>query len=102
EIWKVVRRLNAFVEEMKPWELAKDDGRAAELDKVLCALVDGLRCVAVALAAFVPRTAQAILEALGQSTDVAWENVAPGKTDRVAGIEASEPLFPRIDAPAAA
>src|SRR6202011_5873248 len=24
EIWKVVRRLNAYVEESKPWELAKD------------------------------------------------------------------------------
>jgi len=101
EIWKVVRRLNAYVEETKPWELAKDDTRAAELDEVLYGLVDGLRCVAVALAAFVPRTATAILEALGQPVDIVWENVAPGKTSRVEGIEASEPLFPRLDAPAA-
>jgi methionyl-tRNA synthetase len=102
EIWKVVRRLNAFVEETKPWELAKDDATADELDRVLFGLVDGLRCVAVALAAFVPHTAAAILEALRQPGDLSWENVAPGKTATVAGIEAARPLFPRIDAPAAA
>src|SRR5690348_4023767 len=65
EIWKVVRRLNAYVEESKPWELAKDDARAEALDAVLYELADGLRCVAVALAAFVPGTSAVILEALG-------------------------------------
>jgi methionyl-tRNA synthetase len=102
EIWKVVRRLNAYVEETKPWELAKDDARAGELDEVLYDLVDGLRCVAVALHAFVPQTSSVILEALGQPADVAWENVAPGRARGFTGVEASQPLFPRIDAPAAA
>ena len=33
EIWKLVRRLNQYVEETRPWELAKDEarGRAARL-----------------------------------------------------------------------
>ena len=34
-----------------PWQLAKDEARAAELDRVLYDLADGLRVVAVALAA---------------------------------------------------
>jgi methionyl-tRNA synthetase len=101
-IWKIVRRLNAYVEETKPWELAKDDRRAADLDQALSDLVDGLRCIAVALSAFVPQTSAAILERLKQSGDLAWENVAPGRTEGVAGIEAAPPLFPRLDAPAAA
>ena len=100
-IWKIVRRMNAYVEETKPWELAKDDRRAADLDQALSDLVDGLRCIAVALSAFVPRTSAAILERLKQSGDLAWENVAPGRTEAVAGIEAVPPLFPRLDAPAA-
>jgi len=102
EIWKVVRRLNAYVEETKPWELAKDDARSGALDEVLYNLADGLRCVAVALAAFVPRTSAAILEALGQPDDLAWENVAAGKTPELTDIAAAPPLFPRIDAPPAA
>ena len=32
EIWKLVRRLNQYVEETKPWELAKDDSAADRLD----------------------------------------------------------------------
>jgi methionyl-tRNA synthetase len=102
EIWKVVRRLNAYVEETKPWELAKADRHAAALDQVLFDLVDGLRCIAVALSAFVPQTSVAILEALSQPGDLAWENVAPGRTVDAAGIEPAPPLFPRLDAPAAA
>ena len=102
EIWKVVRRLNAYVEESKPWELAKDDARSETLDQVLYDLADGLRCVAVALAAFVPGTSAAILEALGQPETPAWENVAAGKTPALEDIAAAPPLFPRLDAPAAA
>jgi methionyl-tRNA synthetase len=101
-IWKVVRRLNAYVEETKPWELAKDEANAAALDQVLYDLADGLGCVAVALAAFVPSTSAAILEALGRPTALDWETVAPGRTGRLEGIEPAAPLFPRIDEPAAA
>jgi methionyl-tRNA synthetase len=101
-IWKIVRRLNAYVEETKPWELAKDEENAAALDTVLYDLADGLRCVAVALAAFVPSTSSAVLEVLGSPTGIEWENVAPGKTPELEGIEPAAPLFPRIDEPAAA
>ena len=103
EIWKVVRRLNAYVEETKPWELAKEDRQAEALDEVLYDLADGLRSVAVALHAFVPRTSAAILDALGQPADaVAWRNVGPGKLGELTDVAAAPPLFPRLDAPAAA
>ena len=102
-IWDYVRRLNRYVEESKPWELAKDETRAEELDRVLYALADGLRVAAIALAAYVPETATRILEALKQPPlDHAWDHVAAGGTVAVTGIEAAEPLFPRIDAPATA
>jgi methionyl-tRNA synthetase len=100
-IWQQVRTLNALVEQRKPWELAKDKGRTAELDATLYALADGLRAVAVALAAYLPETAPRILAALGQPEDLAWENVAPGKTTSAAGIEPAPPLFPRVDVAAA-
>jgi methionyl-tRNA synthetase len=101
-IWKEVRSLNALVEERKPWELAKDEARAPELDRTLYELADGLRAVAIALSSYLPETAPRILEALRQSDDLTWEGVAPGRTAAAEGIEAAEPLFPRVDAPTAA
>jgi len=101
-IWEVVRALNRHVETTAPWQLAKDESRAAELDAVLYDLVDGLRVVAVALAAYVPETSAAILEALRQSPEAGWEQVACGLTEAVTEIGPAAPLFPRVDAPTAA
>ena len=94
--WEVVRRLNRHVEQTAPWELAKDDGRAEELDQVLYELADGLRALAVALAAFVPETSERILAALGQPLELGWEGVAPGRATAAEGIEPAAPLFPRV------
>jgi methionyl-tRNA synthetase len=101
-IWEVVRALNRHVEATAPWQLAKDEARADELDAVLYDLVDGLRAVAVALYPYVPTTTPRILEALGQPEDFDWDAVAYGRTLEASGIEPAEPLFPRIDAPATA
>jgi methionyl-tRNA synthetase len=101
-IWKEIRSLNALVEERKPWDLAKDDSRAGELDATLYELADGLRAVAIALFSYLPETAPRILEALGQPDDLAWEMVAPGLTVSADGIEPAAPLFPRVDESATA
>ena len=101
-IWDYVRRLNRHVEQTKPWELAKDPARSADLDRALYELADGLRIAAIALSAYLPETSERILEALRQPLDFAWNNVAYGRTDAISGIEAAQPLFPRIDEPATA
>jgi methionyl-tRNA synthetase len=101
-IWEVVRSLNRHVEQNAPWELAKDEARKDDLDRVLFDLADGLRVLAVALAPFMPGTAPLILSALGQAQDVAWEGVRAGGTAAADGLEPAQPLFPRIDAPAPA
>ena len=101
-VWELVRRLNRHVEQTAPWELAKDDARGEELDQVLYELADGLRAVAVALAAFVPETSERILSCLRQPADLAWTRVAAGLAVEVEGIEPAVPLFPRVDTPTAA
>jgi methionyl-tRNA synthetase len=98
-IWEVVRALNRHVEATAPWQLAKDDARAGELDRVLYDLVDGLRVVAVALASYLPDTAQRILASLGQPFLVDWDEVAYGRTRPVEALEPAAPLFPRVDEP---
>jgi methionyl-tRNA synthetase len=101
-VWELVRSLNRRVERTAPWELAKDEARSEELDRVLYELADGLRVVAVALSSFVPETSDRILTAIGQPVDLAWERFAPAGTVETQGIEAAAPLFPRVDAPTAA
>jgi methionyl-tRNA synthetase len=65
DIWQRVRRLNRYVEEQAPWQLAKDPERAADLDRVLRTLAEGLRVVTVLLAAWIPGAAEKLLGALG-------------------------------------
>jgi methionyl-tRNA synthetase len=100
-VWEVVRRLNRHVEERAPWKLAKDESLSGVLDRTLYELADGLRVVAVALAAYLPETAPRILAALAQPADLSWRGVRPGLTAAAGGIEPAAPLFPRVEAPAA-
>ena len=101
EIWEVVRALNRHVEQNAPWELAKDDAKAGELDRVLFDLADGLRVLAITLAPYLPETAPRILGALGQDTALDWDRARSGQTKAADGIAPAEPLFPRVDSPAA-
>jgi len=101
-IWQAVRALNQHVETTAPWNLAKDEARAAELDTVLYDLADGIVAVAVALSPYLPESAPRILDALRQSQHLSLDRVAAGVADAVDGIEPAVPLFPRVDAPAPA
>ena len=94
-IWQRVRRLNRYVEERAPWQVAKEPERAAELDTTLRSLVEGLRVVTVLLAPYVPETAQRLLAALGRPDDAlagAELGAAPGG----ARVERLPPLFPKL------
>jgi methionyl-tRNA synthetase len=100
EIWQLVRRLNQYVEESAPWQLAKDEARAAELTNVLYNLVDGLTAIAVALAPYLPESAPRILNALRQpADDLSLDRIRRGTAVRAEGIEAAPPLFPRVELP---
>jgi methionyl-tRNA synthetase len=93
EVWQRVRRLNRYVEERAPWQLARDTGTAAELDQVLASLVEGLRVVAVLLWPYLPASADRLLGALGcdgRTLDDA--EVSPATVARVARLQ---PLFPK-------
>jgi methionyl-tRNA synthetase len=64
-IWQRVKRLNRYVEERAPWQLARDPGDAARLDETLGSLVEGLRTVNVVLEPFMPDTTERLRDALG-------------------------------------
>jgi methionyl-tRNA synthetase len=92
-IWVRVRRLNAYVAETEPWQLAKDPERAADLDRALASAVEGLRCVGVLLAPFLPASAQRLRAALGDE-EAAIAAAAFGAR-RLEQVTQVEPLFPR-------
>src|SRR4051794_9625262 len=69
EIWRRVRRLNQFVEQRAPWNLAKDESAAGALDETLYGLAEGLRVVSVLLHPYIPDAAGRVLSALGVEAD---------------------------------
>jgi methionyl-tRNA synthetase len=99
-IWSRVRRLNRYVEEQAPWNLAKDSAQSERLDQVLYGLADGLRVVSVALHPYIPASTTRLLEALGVSGAgaVSLEQARPGAVGGGAKVGKLEPLFPKVEA----
>jgi methionyl-tRNA synthetase len=94
EIWQRVRRLNRYVEEKAPWNLAKDPAATHELEVALRSLAEGLRVVTVLLHPYMPGSVDRLLAALGRpELDLAGARygAAPGGQR----VEAIEPLFPK-------
>jgi methionyl-tRNA synthetase len=93
-IWQRVRRLNRYVEERAPWQLAKDPDAAGELDQTLRSLAEGLRVVTLLLLPYIPGTADKLLAALGEDErglDGAVYGARPGG----ATVTKLPPLFPK-------
>ena len=93
-IWQRVRRLNRYVEERAPWQLAKDESEAEALDTTLRSLAEGLRVVTVLLHPYIPETADKLLEALGEpeaGLEGAEFGARPGGTQ----VQKLPPLFPK-------
>jgi methionyl-tRNA synthetase len=59
-VWDQVRGLNQYIEEEKPWELAKKDDEKEHLQEVLAYQVGDLLEIAKLLTPFLPETAQKI------------------------------------------
>ncbi len=96
EIWKRVRRLNRYVEEQTPWQIAKDPARAGELDRVLGTLAEGLRVVSVLLHPYLPDSTERLLAALdAPELSLGMASFGDGA---IRSVRALEPLFPKKDA----
>jgi len=78
-IWELINMANKYIEETKPWNLAKGN-KTEELKAFIRLLVDAIREVAEQVYPFMPQTSDSIREQLG--------------TDK---IKKGKPLFPRID-----
>jgi methionyl-tRNA synthetase len=94
EIWKLVRRLNQYVEEKRPWDLAKDEAAAGSLDAVLYNLAEGLRVATLLLVPYLPASAEILLGALSEERRELAELGSRGggqATERIAA------MFPKTE-----
>lgn len=99
-IWGVVTKSNQFVEEKKPWVLAKDPGKKEELAEALVILGERLAHVAVLLQAFLPETAGKILTRLHLSPETkmtSCEEFSRPMLEAGVSVERGDALFPRLE-----
>ncbi len=99
EIFTLVQRANKYIDETKPWALAKDPAMKNRLGTVLYNLAESLRIASVFLSAFLNEAPRKILECFSEQLPTTLEgNVTFGKLK--AGIKVNKTegqLFPRIN-----
>lgn len=102
-IWELVTAANKYVDDTKPWELAKaarnGDADANErLDAVLADLIETIRLLSVHLAPFIPLGSAKIAGQVGfdpgADPDRGWSDLLAGHN-----LPKATPIFPRIEAP---
>ena len=98
-IWEFVRRANRYVEERKPWQLAKDPQSAPRLAATMYHLAEAMRILSLLLEPTMPETAEAVRCRLGLSAEtavleqaLAWGRLPPG-----CRVHRGKPLFPKKD-----
>jgi len=105
-IWELVTAANRYVDDTKPWELAKaarngDSAADANLDIVLADLIETIRLLAVHLSPFIPLGAAKIAAQVGFSLEPGSQDPtqARGWTEALAGrtLPKATPIFPKIE-----
>lgn len=99
-IWGLVSRANKFIDETKPWALAKDESKKDELASVMAHLSETLRRIAVLLQPFMTETPSKITEQLnlGNIVQHSWDTLKKfGYIKNQAKVNKPTPIFPRLE-----
>ncbi|BBM36640.1 methionine--tRNA ligase [Pseudoleptotrichia goodfellowii] len=101
DIWKFIGRMNKYIDECEPWNLAKDESKKDRLSTVMYNLVDSLYKISMLIYPFMPDTAEKIVRQLGLNIDFntlkledirKWGSYPAGNK-----LGEAVPLFPRIE-----
>lgn len=95
-IWLKIRDLNVYLEEVKPWQVAKQDD-SGHLQEILGNAVSNIRQIAELLAPFLPATSAAIEKIFATSTVAPYKGVLFPKIYN----HTPAPGTPRLPKPAA-
>ncbi|MDD5177766.1 MAG: methionine--tRNA ligase [Candidatus Nanoarchaeia archaeon] len=63
EIWRYIAECNKFIDDKRPWELAKNNDKG--LNDVIYSVLDSLRIISILISPFVPETSEKICKKLG-------------------------------------
>jgi methionyl-tRNA synthetase len=98
-IWNFVRRTNQYLEQSKPWMLAREPENGARLDTVLYTAAEAVRLLALYLAPFIPSASDHIMGQLGLEPIRAsvWIRESAWGSVPLAKVVAGPVLFPRIE-----
>ncbi|WP_018466361.1 methionine--tRNA ligase [Calidithermus timidus] len=99
EVLQYVRNLNKYVNDHKPWELARDEAKRKTLEDVLYTVVEGLRIASVLLEAAIPNKAKELRRALGLGDYGVADTEVWGLSPAGTRIPEEAPiLFPKLEA----
>ena len=100
-VQELAGRVNLYVEESAPWNLAKKEETQGDLAAVIYNALEAIRIIALYMAPFMPNTSNEVFDrlSLGKVTDVVdvegatkWGQLPAGNT-----VTVGDPLFPRLN-----
>lgn len=100
-IWKLVGRLNKYIDETAPWALYRDPQKHPRLMTVMYTIFEGIRHISQMIYPFLPESAQKIrsqllLKPIDTSTSRHEKDQGWGQMPLNMAISRTHPLFPRI------
>ena len=98
ELWTVVARTNKYIDETRPWELAKNED-TEKLSSSIYHLIENIRKIGIVLLPFMEGTAKNLLNQIGIPLNLqTWESLSKyNQLKDIKVIEKGEPLFMRKD-----
>ena len=100
-IWESIGAMNRYIDDAKPWVLAKDESKKGRLGSVLYTVLDGLRAISHLIYPFMPDTAYEIRRQIGADDNInlANEEEISRMCILKSGVKLpeSKSIFPRLD-----
>lgn len=100
-IWESIGAMNRYIDDAKPWVLAKDESKKGRLGSVLYTVLDGLRAISHLIYPFMPDTAYEIRRQIGADDNInlADEEEISRMCILKSGVKLpeSKSIFPRLD-----
>ena len=98
EMWSLISRTNKYIDETRPWELAKIDDKE-KLKSSIYHLIENIRKIGIMLLPIMEDTSRNLLKQIGISEGLQkWETLYEyDQLKNIKVIEKGEPLFMRKD-----
>ncbi len=98
DILKTASKINAYVDSIKPWSLAKDDSKKSELNSCLYVLLEAIRLIGTAIYPICPIISNNILKVFNINSDhLKLEDLKPYRLEVKTKINELEMLFPKLE-----